>query len=706
MFISSLPKIFPRFISFPLPVLLPNPRWLSKTAPKVPAVTQNLKDCVRIFFDARKKQKYAGCSFALVSALKSCSSSLASFQGRQVHCLVLKSGLQPHILIRNSLINMYAKCGFVDDARLLFEVCFELDPVSCNIMVAGYMKAGRLDDARLLFGKMPGKGCVSYTAMIMGLVQHGCWKEAIEVFLDMRSNDVIPNELTMVNVISAFSHRSEIWSCRMLHALVTKLNIEELVRVSTNLMHAYCLCSGLEEARRLFDRMPERNLVSWNVMLKGYSKAGLVDAAKELFEKFPSKDVISWGTMIDGYVRKESLCEAFMTYCAMLRTGLQPNEVMLVDLVSACGRLMAIGEGQQLHSTIVKIGFVSCDFIQTTIICFYAACGMMNLAYLQFEVGVKDHLESWNALIAGFVKHGMIDQARRIFDEMPERDVYSWSTMISGYSQTDQPNVALELFHAMVSSGIKPNEITMVSVLSAIATLGVLKEGRWFHEYIYNNSILLNDNLWAALIYMYSKCGSINTALQLFNQIQDKTSTVSPWNAIFCGLATHGHANICLEIFSDLQRYHVRPNSITFIGVLSACCHAGLVESGRRIFQSMKSVYGLEPNIKHYGCMIDLLGRAGQLEEAEELVRSMPMKADIVIWGTLLAACRTHGNVEIGEMAARSLAALEPSHGGSKVLLSNIYADAGRWEDVSMVRKVMQTQKTNRMPGCSGFVRR
>lgn len=600
---------------------------------------------------------------------------------------------------------MYAKCGFINDARLLFEVCFELDPVSCNIMVAGYVKAGRLDDARRLFGKMPVKGCVSYTTMIMGLVQNDCWNEAINVFKDMRSNDVIPDDLTMVNVISASSHCGGIWSCRMLHSLVIKLNMEELVRVSTNLMHAYCLCSGLVEAIRLFDRMPERNIVSWNVMLNGYSKAGLVDTARDLFEKIPIKDVITWGTMIDGYVRTECLCEAFMMYCAMLRTGLQPNEVMLVDLVSACSRVMAIREGQQLHSTIVKRGFDRCDFLQTTIIYFYAACRMMNLAYLQFEVGVKDHLESWNALMAGFVKHGMIDQARRIFDEMPERDIYSWSTMISGYSQTVQPDVALELFHGMVASGIKPNEITMVSVLSAITTLGLLKEGRWVHDYIHNNSILLNDNLWAALIDMYAKCGSINTALQLFNQIQDKTSTVSPWNAVICGLATHGHANMCLEIFADLQRYHIKPNSITFIGVLNACCHAGLVESGRRIFQSMKSVYDLEPNIKHYGCMIDLLARAGKLEEAEELVNSMPMKADVVIWGTLLAACRTHGNVDIGERAARSLAALEPRHGGSKVLLSNIYADAGRWEDVSMVRRVMRTQKTKRMPGCSGFVR-
>ncbi|KAI4317739.1 hypothetical protein L6164_025586 [Bauhinia variegata] len=698
-------KFFSRLLVFHISVQLPNLRWVSTVTTKAPSVLQNPKECIHIFFNARESQNHPKYELALVSALKSCSSTLAISQGRQIHCLVLKFSLHSNTFIQNSLINFYVKCGFIPDARLLFETCSRLDPVSCNIMVAGYLKVGQLDHARHLFSIMPCKGCVSYTTMIMGLVQNECWNEAIGVFKDMRSDGVIPNELTLVNVITACSHFGEIWNCRMLHALVIKQQVEGLVLVSTNLLHAYCLCSGLGEARRLFAMMSERNIVSWNVMLNGYSKAGLVDLARELFERIPNKDVISWGTIIDGYVQIGCLHEALTMYSAMLRTGLGPNDVMVVDLVSACGRMMSICEGRQLHGTIVRRGLDCYDFIQTTIIHFYSACGMMDLAYLQFEVGLKSHLESWNSLIAGFIKNGMIDQARKEFNEMPERDVFSWSTMISGYTQTEQPNMALELFHEMVASRIKPNEITMVSVFSAIATLGTLKEGRWAHEFINSNSIPLNDNLSAALIDMYAKCGSINTALKVFNQVRDKASSVSPWNAIICGLAAHGHANLCLNIFSDLQRYHIEPNSITFIGVLSACCHAGLLEPGRSIFKSMKSIYNMEPNIKHYGCMIDLLGRAGQLEEAEEMIKSMPMKADVVIWGTLLAACRTHGNVDIGERAAQSLAALEPSHGGGKVLLSNIYADAGRWEDVSLVRRVMQVERMKRMPGCSGVMR-
>ncbi|KAM1066753.1 hypothetical protein ACFX2B_021877 [Malus domestica] len=201
----------------------------------------------------------------------------------------------------------------------------------------------------------------------------------------------------------------------------------------------------------------------------------------------------------------------------------------------------------------------------------------------------------------------------------------------------------------MVASGIRPNEITMVSVLSGIATLGTLKEARWAHKYIVENSIPLNDNLSAELIDMYAKCGCINTALQVLFQIRDKTSTVSPWNAIICGSAMYGHAKLSLEIFSDLQKRNIKLNSITFIGVLSACCHAGFVEAGERYFKSMKNVYNVEPNIKHYGCMVDLLGRAGRVEDAEKMIRSMPMKADVVIWGTL------PGSLERGEMAAESL---------------------------------------------------
>ncbi|KAL6193892.1 hypothetical protein ACLB2K_034976 [Fragaria x ananassa] len=660
-------------------------KWVSTT----PTQKQNPPHHLGLFFEPRTHQSHIDYERHIVSILKSCASLSALVQGQQLHSLVLKSGLLSNTFIHNSLTSMYSKCGSISGAEALFRSCSELDPVSCNIMLAGYVKSGDLDNARQLFDKMPHRGCVSYTTMIMGLSRNGSWREAVEVFRDMRNAGVVPNDLTMGTVVSMFSQLGGIWNCRMLHGLVVKLQLDGMVLVSTNLVKAYCACKSVGEARRLFDEMPERNVVTWNVMLNGYCKAGLVHLAREVFERIDVKDVVSWGTMIDGYVQVEWLSEALMMCCSMLRAGLGPNDVMLVDLISACGRLEAICEGLQFHGRIIKGGFDCYDFIQATIINFYAGCGEMIPARLQFEKSIKEHVASWNALLAGYIRNQMIDQASELFDEMPERDVFSWSCMISGYTQTEKSELALELFQRMVSSGIQPNEITMVSVLSAIATLGRWKEGIWAHEYICENSIPLNDNLSAAIIDMYAKCGSINTALEVFYQIQDKTSSVSPWNAIICGLAMHGHAPMSLEIFSHLQRRDIKLNSITFIGVLGACCHAGLVEVGEMYFKSMETVYHIQPNIKHYGCMVDLLGRAGRVVDAEKLIRSMPMKADVVIWGTLLAACTTHGNLEIGRMAEKNLKLLDPSHGASTVLMSNLLADAGMWEKSSLERQVI-----------------
>lgn len=571
-------------------------------------------------------------------------------------------------------------------------------------MLAGYVKFGYLRYAREMFDKMPHKSHVSFTTMIMGLAQGGCWYDAVDLFKGMRRLGLVPNEVTMSSVLSAYSHCGGFRNGGMLHTLVVKIGVDGFNVVLTNLVLVYCSCSCLEDARAVFNEMPAKNIVVWNVMLNGYSKGRDVDLAMDLFERMPERDVVSWGTIIDGYVQIQKLSKVLMLYRAMLRSGVGPNDVMIVNIISSCAEVMAFYEGQQFHGISVKIGFDCYNFVQSTIIHFYAACHEVNLARLQFEIGSKDHLPSWNALISGLVRNGMIDYARQVFDEMPEKDVFSWSSMISGYAQTEQPRMALELFHEMIGCGMKPNEITMVSVLSAIATLGIMEEGRSVHEYICNNSIPLNDNLSAAIIDMYAKCGSIGTALDIFNHVRDKVSTVSPWNAIICGLAMHGHAKLSLEIYSDLQKCKIKLNSITFIGVLSACCHAGLVEAGEHHFKSMKSVYDVEPNIKHFGCMVDLLGRAGRLEDAEALIKSMPMKADAVIWGTLLAASRTHGAVEVGERAAESLARAEPSHGPARVLLSNLYAEAGMWDDAVLVRRAMQSQKLTRTPAYSGMV--
>ncbi|KAL1803861.1 hypothetical protein ACET3Z_032508 [Daucus carota] len=367
-----------------------------------------------------------------------------------------------NIFVQNSLINLYAKCGKMGCAELMFDSCGVVDFVSSNIMVCGYVRMGRLDDARKVFDEMPKRGAVTYTTMIMGLAKKKCWGEAVELFRDMRLAGVMPNEVTMSSVISAYSRIMGVKNGNVIHGFVVKIGLASFGLVLTNLVNIYCVSSCLWDGRRLFDEMAEKNIVTWNVMLNGYSKAGFVDLARDLFDRIPDKDVVSWGTLIDGYVQVGRLNDALIMYREMLSCGLVPNEVMAVDLILACRQAMAFGTGRQLHGVSVKLGFDSYDFMQATIINFYAAFQEIVLAQLQFELGNKAHIESWNALISGFIKNGMIEPARKLFNEMPERDVLSWSSMIAGYAQHEQPNLALELFNEMVFSEFRPNEITMV----------------------------------------------------------------------------------------------------------------------------------------------------------------------------------------------------------------------------------------------------
>ncbi|PKU73691.1 pentatricopeptide repeat-containing protein At5g19020, mitochondrial [Dendrobium catenatum] len=638
-----------------------------------------------------------GLSFSLVSALKSAASSFKLSSGEQLHSLALKSGLlRSNLFVSNALIHLYARCGHLPCARQLFLSATLLNTASWNIMLAAHFRCSRpdfyLDHARSLFDEMPHKDKVSFTSMIMGLARHGSAAEAFVLFRSMMAAGVTPNEVTLASVISSCSRLKNpaIGMGKMAHAVAVKCGLDELILVATNLVHDYAVSSNFDDAEAVFGGMSEKNTVTWNVLLKGYAKARLIKAAISVFDRIPEKDMVSWGTMIDGYLLSNSLEEALLTFREMLKDfNARPNEVMLVNLVSSCSLRSAISEGQQLHAVILKAGLDCHPFVQATLIHLYSECSRMDLAFLQFQSGSKENISSWNAVIAGFMQNNDLAAAEHLFAEMPERDVVSWSSMIAGYAQHGHHETALGLFREMWSAGIQPNEITLLSVLSAVAGCSSLEEGKWLHDYINRSSVPLTDNLCASLIDMYAKCGSIKNAIQLFNYVRETYAGISSWNAVICGSAMHGHADASIALFSDLLKTRIKPNSITFLGVLSACCHAGLVDIGRKYFKSIESVYYLKPSIKHYGCMVDLLGRAGHLEEAEKLIESMPMEADVVIWGSLLASARTHKKIEIGERAAEKLARLDPGHGAGRVLISNIYADDARWEDVCLVRRAI-----------------
>jgi pentatricopeptide repeat protein len=306
----------------------------------------------------------------------------------------------------------------------------------------------------------------------------------------------------------------------------------------------------------------------------------------------------------------------------------------------------------------------------------------------------------WNAMLNGYAKHGDLCNARDLFERMPQRNVISWTALITGYAQANRPHDAIALFRRMQLENVEPDEIAMLVALTACARLGALELGEWIRHYIDRLGLLTtNIPLNNALIDMYAKSGEIKRALQVFENMNHKT--IITWTTMIAGLALHGLGTEALEMFSRMERARVKPNDITFIAILSACSHVGLVQTGRWYFNRMISRYGIEPKIEHYGCMIDLLGRAGHLKEAQTLLAQMPFEPNAVIWGSLLAACNTHGDPELGELALQHLLELEPDNSGNYALLSNIYASRGRWNESRVVRKVMWDAGVKKMPGGS-----
>ncbi|QHO34308.1 pentatricopeptide repeat-containing protein At5g48910 isoform X2 [Arachis hypogaea] len=342
---------------------------------------------------------------------------------------------------------------------------------------------------------------------------------------------------------------------------------------------------------------------------------------------------------------------------------------------------------------------------ETDVICWnavidgYFKCGEVEAAHELFVKMPKKNVASWNTMITGFARCGKIENARNMFDEMDERNEISWSAIIDGYIKQGCFKEAMEVFHKMQREKVKPKQYLLPSVVAACANLGSLDQGRWIHSYVERNSFQLDGVLGTALVDMYAKCGRLDMAWEVFEKVRMKQ--VSTWNAMIWGLSIHGRAEDAIQLLTKMQEEKQKPNKVTLLGVLNACAHAGMVERGIGLLNSMKEVYGIEPRVEHFGSVVDLLGRAGLVNEAEKLIESMPMKPNAAVLGALLNACRIHGNVELGEQLGWILLDMEPQNSGRYSLLSNIYAKAGRWDDVTRVRKLMKERGIKTIPGSS-----
>ncbi|OVA13928.1 Pentatricopeptide repeat [Macleaya cordata] len=339
-------------------------------------------------------------------------------------------------------------------------------------------------------------------------------------------------------------------------------------------------------------------------------------------------------------------------------------------------------------------------FVWTTMVSVYVRNGDLMSARKLFDEMPERNIASWNTLMSGYAKLGKVESAAKLFDQMPTRDLISWTTMISCYSQNKQFREAIEVFEEMKNEGFSPDEVTMATVISACAHMGALELGREIHLYVMRNGFNLDVYIGSALIDMYSKCGNLERSLVIFFKLQEKN--LFCWNSIIEGLAVHGYGEAALEMFRRMESEKIKPNGVTFISVLSACTHSGLIEEARKIFLSMTRDYSISPGIEHYGCMVDLLGKAGLLEDALELVRSMKIEPNSVIWGAILGGCKLRGNIEIARVAVEKLMILEPDNSGYYALLINIYAEENQWSQVAKIRAMMKERRVQKKcPGSS-----
>nr|GMC61866.1 pentatricopeptide repeat-containing protein At3g46790, chloroplastic-like [Ipomoea batatas] len=392
-----------------------------------------------------------------------------------------------------------------------------------------------------------------------------------------------------------------------------------------------------------------------------------VSVAHRLFDKIPKGNLFLWNVLIRGYAWNGPYEVAISLYFQLFNYGLVPDNFTFPFVLKACSALSAVDVGRNIHEQVVRTGWERDVFVGAALIDMYA-------------------------------KGGCVDSSREVFDKVAQRDVVVWNSMLAAYSQNGFPDECLLLCSEMAYAGVRPTDATLVTAISASADIAALPQGRELHGYCCRQGFGSQDKVRTALVDMYAKSGHVKLARMLFEALAEKR--VVSWNAIITGYAMHGHANAALDMFKWMIR-EAQPDHITFVGVLSACKHGGMLDEAKMYFDLMIRDYGIEPTVQHYTCMVGLLGQCGQLDEAYGLIMEMNVMPDAGVWGALLNSCKIHGHVELAELALEKLIELEPNDAGNYVILSNIYAQAGRWDGVAKLRKLMTEKGLKKSTACS-----
>ncbi|XP_010248558.1 PREDICTED: pentatricopeptide repeat-containing protein At2g13600-like [Nelumbo nucifera] len=666
-----------------------------------------------------------------VSLLKNFSNQGLAREGRILHAHLLKMGVSSNRYIAIKLLIMYLNCkktldvdrilkelgefdivawncmisahienGNLEGARRLFDEMPKRNEVSWTALIAGFMKFGRVDDSMWYFERNPFQNVVSWTAAISGFVQNGLNFDALKLFQEMLESGILPNEVTFTSLVRACTSLGDTGLGRSVFGLIVKTGFEHNISVCNSLITLHLRMGEVDLARMVFDQMEERDVVSWTASIDLYIKTGDLMEARRIFDEMPERNEVSWSMMIARYNQSGEAEEASKLFKRMVHNGFKPNISCLSSILSALASLEALLPGKSIHGHAIKVGIEKDVFIGSTLIDMYCKCGQTLDGRQAFDSISDRNLVSWNSMVAGYSLNGQLEEAKELFEQIPKRNIVSWNTIVAGYVQNEHCEHVLEVFNEMLLSGEIPNQSTFSSVLRACASLASIEKGRNLHGKIIKLGIQQDVFVGTALTDMYAKSGDIVSSKSVFNRMPEKNEI--SWAAMIQGLADNGFAEDSLILFEEMKRSaRVAPTELVFLAVLFACAHCGLVDKGFQYFESMERIYGIKPRGRHYTCMVDMLARSGRLSEAEKFIEAMPFQPEANAWAALLSGCSIYKNEDMAERTARKLWELMEENSAGYILLSNIYASVGRWNDVSKVRKLMREKGLKKIGGCS-----
>ncbi|CAK9167131.1 unnamed protein product [Ilex paraguariensis] len=758
-----------------------------------------------------------GCvsdNYTFPFVIKACSALGAFVVGKEIHCLVLRTGFGDNLVVQTALVDLYAKNGQMRTARLLLDRIAQPDLVPWNALISGYSldglyqevfevfreicekglspnvstlasvisvcsrlenidigkslhgfasKSGYITNETLtpalismyagggdlslainLFDCLPKKSATIWNAMISAYTRNQKFDDAFELFQKMLRDSKQPNMVSFVSIIPSCESSDSIWQGESLHALVIKNGFENQLSVATALLSMYAKLGDLNTAEFLFDQMPHRNLLSWNSMVSAYVQNDVWDASLSAFRE-------------------------------MLYAGFDPDAISVVSILSSCSELEATLLGKSAHAFSVKKGIDSNLNVSNALLAFYCNCHQLTYSFKLFHEMAIRNVVSWNSLISGCVQNGEakeavflvhqmqeggmdfdlvtlvsvvtcygeiknlvqgmalhgyaikaglasdatlanafismylncgeLDGGRLQFDDMPNKNVVSWNALITGYRLRNLRNEVIDLFGQMIKEDQKPNHVSLLNLLwvcythlQACVQLNNLNLANCVMAHVIHKGFEKDVAINNALIDLYARCGNITFARKLFDGLFQKDSV--SWSVMINGYGLQGDGEAAIALLSQMRLLGLKPDDITYVSLLSACSHAGLVGQSNMIFNSMVE-HGIMPRMEHYACMVDLLGRTGHLNEAYNIVKGLPLKPYVSLLESLLGACLMHSNVELGEEIGGLLLEMDPQNSVPYVILHNIYAAAGRWTDANKVRSNMDGKQLRKVPGFS-----